>query len=79
MTIQIAVRVPDELISFIDDAVAEGSARSRTDFVVSAIEAHMRRLLAERDAQILREQPEDELDDLVDWTMNSLQTLEIGE
>ncbi|MDP9801534.1 Arc/MetJ-type ribon-helix-helix transcriptional regulator [Arcanobacterium wilhelmae] len=69
MTVQIAVRIPDELAEFIDAEVHKGGARNRTDFVTSAIERDMRRRLAMRDAQILREQgAEDDLDSLVAWS-----------
>ena len=54
MTTQIAVRLPDDVVSFLDGEVAAGRAPSRTSIVLSAIEADMRRRIAERDAEILR-------------------------
>lgn len=69
MSTQIAVRLPDEMVAFLDRAVAEGRAPSRTSLVVSAVEREMRRLLAEDDARTLRHRgPADDLDDLVRWT-----------
>lgn len=69
MSTQIAVRLPDEMVAFLDRSVAAGKAPSRAALVASAVEREMRRLSAEQDAQILRTQGSaDELDDLVEWT-----------
>lgn len=66
---QIAVRLPDGMVAFLDHTVATGKASSRAAVVASAVEREMRRLLAEQDAQILRTQGAgDDLDDLVEWT-----------
>lgn len=66
---QIAVRLPDEMVAFLDRAVAEGRAPSRAALVASAVEREMRRVLAEFDAERLRQQGAgDDLDDLVQWT-----------
>lgn len=73
MTTQIAVRLPDDMVAFLDRAVADGLAPSRAAIVTSAVEREMRRLLAERDATILVEVgPEDDLDPLVRWTASQL-------
>lgn len=70
MSIQIAVRLPDEMVAFLDQAVAQGKAASRAALVSSALEREMRRQAAEADAVILRQQgPADGLDALVDWTV----------
>ncbi len=69
MSTQIAVRLPDEMVAFLDHTVAMGKAPSRAALVASAVEREMRRLAAEQDAQILRAQGVvDDLDDLVEWT-----------
>lgn len=69
MTTQIAVRLPDPVVAFLDREVSAGRASSRAAVVASALEREMRRLLAERDVQILQsEGAADDLDDLVDWT-----------
>lgn len=69
MSTQIAVRLPDEMVAFLDRAVAEGKAPSRAALVASAVEREMRRLLAEHDAATLgRRGAADDLDDLVQWT-----------
>ena len=66
---QIAVRLPDEMVAFLDRAVATGKAPSRAAIVASAVEREMRRLAAEQDAQILLAQgAADDLDELVQWT-----------
>jgi len=68
MSTQIAVRLPDEMVAFLDRAVATGRAPSRAAIVASAVEREMRRLAAEADAEILRAQgAEDDLDELVQW------------
>jgi Arc/MetJ-type ribon-helix-helix transcriptional regulator len=69
MSTQIAIRLPDEMVAFLDRTVASGQAPSRAAIVASAVEREMRRLLAEQDARLLREQGStDDLDDLVRWT-----------
>lgn len=69
MSTQIAVRLPDEMVAFLDRSVASGRAPSRAALVASALEREMRRLTAEQDAAILRDQGAvDDLDDLVEWT-----------
>ena len=65
MTRQIAVRLPDEIVDFIDQSVAEGRARSRAAVVARAVERERRRQLASRDVEILTGRlPADDLDDL---------------
>lgn len=69
MSTQIAVRLPDEMVAFLDRSVSTGKAPSRAALVASALEREMRRLAAEQDAHILRsEGAADELDDVVEWT-----------
>lgn len=65
---QIAVRLPDHLVAFVDDAVAAGSERSRAAVVTRALEREQRRLIASRDAEILaREGPDPEFARLADY------------
>lgn len=52
MTRQIAVRLPDDLVDFIDRLVEEGQASSRAAVVARAVERERRRALAARDAEI---------------------------
>lgn len=70
MTTQIAVRLPDRMVRFLDRCVAEGTAASRAAVVADAVEREMRRRAAEQDADILvRQGPADYLDELVDWSV----------
>ena len=70
MTVQIAIRLPDDMVAFLDKAVAAGSAPSRAALVARAVEREMRRQVAERDAAILRERgTSDDLDELVAWSV----------
>jgi len=62
MSKQIAVRLPDDLVEFVDEIVNSGTARSRATVVTRALERERRRALAERDARILaRSGPDPEL------------------
>ena len=53
MSKQIAVRLPDDLMAFVDELVESGRERSRAAVVSRALERERRRLAAERDAEIL--------------------------
>jgi Arc/MetJ-type ribon-helix-helix transcriptional regulator len=53
MSRQIAVRLPDELVDFVDQIVDSGKGRSRAAVVTVALERERRRAVAARDAQIL--------------------------
>jgi Arc/MetJ-type ribon-helix-helix transcriptional regulator len=53
MSKQIAVRLPEEVVDFIDREVDEKRVASRASFVVKALERERRRLIAARDAEIL--------------------------
>lgn len=50
---QIAVRLPEELVEFIDRLVADGRATSRAAVVSRALQRERRREVAARDAAIL--------------------------
>lgn len=67
MTTQIAVRLPDDIVTFLDRTVTEGGATSRAALVTAALEREMRRRAAQRDAEILRAGGDDDLDELVAW------------
>jgi Arc/MetJ-type ribon-helix-helix transcriptional regulator len=68
MTVQIAVRLPDDIVEFVDELVTAGKASSRAAVVTHALEAERRRASAERDAQIyLAAKTPDGLDDLAVW------------
>jgi Arc/MetJ-type ribon-helix-helix transcriptional regulator len=62
MSKQIAVRLPDELVDFVDGIVENGAGRSRAAVVTRALERERRRVSAARDAEILaRNGPDPEL------------------
>jgi Arc/MetJ-type ribon-helix-helix transcriptional regulator len=64
---QIAVRIPDDLVDFLDEQVGSGVARSRAAIVTHALERERRRTSAEHDAEILRRTgPDPELDGLAE-------------
>ena len=73
MSTQIAVRLPDEMVAFLDRTVATGKAPSRAALVAAAVEREMRRQAADHDAKILRDSPADDLDDLVRWSSTHLE------
>ncbi len=56
MSIQIAVRLPEDLVAYVDQAVAEGRVKSRADLVARLIARDARRQRAEEDLQRLVEQ-----------------------
>jgi Arc/MetJ-type ribon-helix-helix transcriptional regulator len=65
MSKQIAVRLPDELVEFVDSVVAHGEQRSRAAVVTRALERERRRAIAARDAEILAAHgPDPDLDSL---------------
>jgi Arc/MetJ-type ribon-helix-helix transcriptional regulator len=53
MSKQIAVRLPDDLVDFVDEVVGSGQEGSRAAVVTRALERERRRMVAMRDAQIL--------------------------
>lgn len=62
MSKQIAVRLPEDLVDFVDEMVESGTERSRATVVTRALERERRREIAERDARILvRTGPDPEL------------------
>ena len=69
MSTQIAVRLPDELVAFLDASGRPGSAPSRAPRGPRAVEGEMRRQRAEGDVAVLRPAgAADDLDDLVAWS-----------
>jgi Arc/MetJ-type ribon-helix-helix transcriptional regulator len=53
MSKQIAVRLSDELVAFVDELVDSGAERSRAAVVSRALTRERRRSIAARDAEIL--------------------------
>jgi len=68
MSKQIAVRLPEELVDFVDEVVDSGDERSRAAVVSRALRRERRRALAERDARILASTgPDPELAGLAEY------------
>lgn len=69
MSTQIAVRLPDEIVAFLDREVSENRAPSRAAVVVRALERERRREIAARDAAILAaSEPDQDLDALAQFS-----------
>lgn len=67
MSKQIAVRLPDDLVAFVDGLITDGDAPSRAFVVTRALERERRRAVAARDAAILaRFEPDTDMDALAD-------------
>jgi Arc/MetJ-type ribon-helix-helix transcriptional regulator len=59
MSKQIAVRLPDDMVEFVDHLVTEGKAKSRAAVVTQALYRERRRQMAARDAAILAQGGDD--------------------
>jgi Arc/MetJ-type ribon-helix-helix transcriptional regulator len=59
MSTQIAVRLPDEMVAFLDGEVSSHRASSRAALVLRALERERRRHIAARDAEILAQVSEE--------------------
>jgi Arc/MetJ-type ribon-helix-helix transcriptional regulator len=67
MSTQIAVRLPDDLVDFVDGLVRHGDATSRAVVVARALRNERRRATAACDAEILaRTAPDTDLDQLAE-------------
>ena len=63
MSTQIAVRLPDQMVSELDELIATGEAPSRASVIEQALRRELRRYLYEREARILANaEPDPELD-----------------
>lgn len=73
MSVQLTVRIPDELAGFVDQDVADGRAASRADAIAKALAREQRRRVAERDAELLiaRKGEPDDLDGLAKHAANT--------
>lgn len=68
MSKQIAVRLPDDIVDFIDQLVGNGEAGSRAVVVARAVDRERRRVIAARDAAILaRAGTDPDLDGLAEF------------
>jgi Arc/MetJ-type ribon-helix-helix transcriptional regulator len=77
MSVQIAVRLPDDTVEFLDRLVAEGQASSRASVIERALAREFRRVIAARDAAILAEAGQDpDMDRLADYAVRAPLDLE---
>ncbi len=72
MTTQIAVRLPDEIVEYIDRQVRDGRRKSRADLITRLLARELRRERAAEDVQRIiadREAngPDHDMDDLARW------------
>jgi Arc/MetJ-type ribon-helix-helix transcriptional regulator len=66
MSKQIAVRLPDDLVDFMDTLVAQGEEVSRATIVLRALKRERRRLGALHDIEILkRTEPDEDMNAMV--------------
>ena len=72
MTTQIAVRLPDELVKFLDQLVTQGEAKSRAAAVTHAVERERRRRMAERDAAIYASDKDLDMERLSAWAAKNV-------
>lgn len=68
MSKQIAIRLAEDLVEYVDEIVARDEASSRAAVVATALERDRRRAIAARDAEILsRTGPDPELAGLAEF------------
>ena len=69
MSKQIAVRLPDDLVDFMDDLVAQGRELSRATIVLRALKRERRRLGTLHDIEILKHLgPDADMDSLAAYS-----------
>lgn len=72
MSVQIAVRLPDDLVESLDELVASGEAKSRASIVERALRRELRKREYAREAALRESNPElfedPDLDAIVAWT-----------
>ena len=75
---QIAVRLPDSMVKFLDRLVAEGQAPSRASVVERALAREFRRQIAAKDAAILAaaDADDDDMNDLASYAARA--PLDVG-
>ncbi len=68
MSVQIAVRLDDEVVRWLDEIVSHGGASGRAALIERALRRERRRMAAERDAEIYAASADPELDAIVKAT-----------
>lgn len=77
MSKQIAVRLPDDLVDFLDELVASGDEASRASIVTRALKREKRRLGTLTDVEILKRLGEDpELIQFAEYSSRNLPELD---
>ena len=77
MSKQIAVRLPDDLVDFLDELVASGDEISRASIVTRALKREKRRLGTLTDVEILKRLGEDpELMQFAEYSSRNLPELD---
>jgi Arc/MetJ-type ribon-helix-helix transcriptional regulator len=77
VSIQIAVRLPDDTVHQLDELVAAGAAPSRASVIERALAREFRRLIAARDAAILANAGQDaDMDGLADYAARAVLDIE---
>jgi len=73
MSVQLTVRIPDELAGFVDQDVADGRAVSRADAIAKALAREKRRRAAEHDVELLiaHRGERDDLDGLAEHAVST--------
>jgi Arc/MetJ-type ribon-helix-helix transcriptional regulator len=67
MSKQIAVRLPEDMVAWVDERVDEGAVASRAELVAHALERERRIAIAARDAEILARADQDaDMDNLAE-------------
>ncbi|WP_293697243.1 ribbon-helix-helix domain-containing protein [uncultured Agrococcus sp.] len=69
MSAPVNVRLPEQMVEFLDDLVRRGLVPNRTAAISTAIEREIRARQAMNDVEALQQQgTQDDLDDLVAWS-----------
>lgn len=79
MSVQISVRLPDQLVEELDALVEAGSERSRASFIERSLQRELRRWKTLRDIEILRQTgttPYPDLDGLAEQAAST--SLDLG-
>ena len=77
MSIQIAVRLPDDLVDALDSMVTDSEASGRASVIERALRREIRRYRAEQDAMILRDKGDyDELSDFMTQAYTSFPSMD---
>lgn len=72
MSIQIAVRLPDNMVEELDALVSSGRAPSRASVVESALRRELRQYLYAQEAELLANQPPAiEFDEMNKWALSN--------